>query len=66
MNCSNLISWRDGKSPQGQADSEGSESVLCENNPVSDLSTVLPEVYMAPEEQGEIRKNKSVRRQTTI
>nr|XP_010990675.2 consortin isoform X1 [Camelus dromedarius] len=43
----------DGKSPQGQTDSEGSESVLCENNKVSDLDTVLPEVYMAPEEQGD-------------
>lgn len=43
----------DGKSPQRQTDSQGSENVLCENNQVSDLSTVLPEVYMAPEEQGD-------------
>ncbi|XP_026978192.1 consortin isoform X1 [Sagmatias obliquidens] len=52
----------DGKSPQGQTDSEGSESVLCENNQVSDLSTVLPEVYMAPEEQGD--KHEQVSKET--
>lgn len=56
------LTERDGKSPQGQADSEGSESVLCENNPVSDLSTVLPEVYMAPEEQGD--KEEQVSKET--
>ncbi|XP_061016189.1 consortin [Dama dama] len=56
------LTQRDGKSPQGQADSEGSESVLCENNPVSDLSTVLPEVYMAPEEQGD--KEEQVSKET--
>ncbi|XP_049723999.1 consortin isoform X1 [Elephas maximus indicus] len=44
---------RDGKSPRGQTDSDGSESELCENNKISDLSTVLPEVYMAPEEKGD-------------
>ncbi|VTJ60278.1 Hypothetical predicted protein [Marmota monax] len=43
----------DGKLPQGQTDSEGSENVLCENNKISDLSTLLPEVYMAPEEKGD-------------
>ncbi|XP_008068543.1 consortin isoform X2 [Carlito syrichta] len=43
----------DGKSPQGQADSENSENVLCENNKTSDLSTQLPELYMAPEEKGD-------------
>lgn len=42
----------DGKSPQGQADSECSEGVLCGNNELSELSTLLPEVYMAPEEKG--------------
>ncbi|XP_054940176.1 consortin isoform X3 [Physeter macrocephalus] len=52
----------DGKSPQGQTDSEGSESVLCENNRVSNLSTVLPEVYMAPEEQGD--KHEHVSKET--
>ncbi|XP_057582098.1 consortin [Hippopotamus amphibius kiboko] len=52
----------DGKSPQGQTDSEGPESVLCENNQVSDLSTVLPEVYMAPEEQGD--KDEHVSKET--
>ncbi|XP_013375898.1 PREDICTED: consortin [Chinchilla lanigera] len=44
----------DGKSPQGQSDSEtGSENVFCENNETSDLSTLRPEVYMAPEEKGD-------------
>uniref|UniRef100_A0A8C9AK88 Consortin, connexin sorting protein n=1 Tax=Prolemur simus TaxID=1328070 RepID=A0A8C9AK88_PROSS len=43
----------DGKSPQGQADSEASENARCENNKISDLSTRLPEVYMAPEEKGD-------------
>ncbi|MBZ3886364.1 Consortin [Sciurus carolinensis] len=43
----------DGKLPQGQTDSEGSENVLCEKNEISDLSTLLPEVYMAPEEKGD-------------
>ncbi|XP_058389546.1 consortin [Diceros bicornis minor] len=52
----------DGKSPQEQTDSEGSESVLCENNKVSDLSTVLPEVYMAPEEKGD--KDDQVNKET--
>ncbi|KAM9252741.1 LOW QUALITY PROTEIN: consortin-like [Dugong dugon] len=42
-----------GKSPRGQTDSDGSESELCENNKLSDFSTVLPEVYMAPEEKGD-------------
>ncbi|KAM6220038.1 consortin [Rhynchocyon petersi] len=40
----------DGKS---QTDSDGSESELSENKKISDLSAVLPEVYMAPEEKGE-------------
>ncbi|XP_017387570.1 consortin isoform X1 [Cebus imitator] len=43
----------DGKSPQGQADSEGSENVHCGNHKISDLGTPLPEVYMAPEEKGD-------------
>ncbi|XP_021121163.1 consortin isoform X2 [Heterocephalus glaber] len=44
----------DGKSPQGQTDSEtGSEDVLFENNKISDLSALHPEVYMAPEEKGD-------------
>ncbi|EHB06604.1 hypothetical protein GW7_10614 [Heterocephalus glaber] len=44
----------DGKSPQGQTDSEtGSEDVLFENNKISDLSALRPEVYMAPEEKGD-------------
>ncbi|XP_012666200.1 consortin isoform X2 [Otolemur garnettii] len=43
----------DGKSLRGQADSEASENVLCENNKISDLSTPRPEVYMAPEEKGD-------------
>ncbi|XP_053462934.1 consortin isoform X2 [Nycticebus coucang] len=43
----------DGKSLRGQADSEAAENVLCENNKISDLSTRLPEVYMAPEEKGD-------------
>ncbi|XP_006897802.1 PREDICTED: consortin [Elephantulus edwardii] len=40
----------DGKS---QTDSDGSESELCEKNKRPDLSTALPEVYMAPEGTGE-------------
>ncbi|XP_007953906.1 consortin [Orycteropus afer afer] len=43
----------DGKSPWSQTDSDGSESALCENNKISDLSTALPEVYMAPEEKAD-------------
>ncbi|XP_078213305.1 consortin isoform X6 [Callithrix jacchus] len=43
----------DGKSPRGQADSEGSENVHCGNNKISDLGTPPPEVYMAPEEKGD-------------
>ncbi|XP_005005662.3 consortin [Cavia porcellus] len=44
----------DGKSPQNQTDSEtGSENVFCENNKISGLSTLHPEVYMAPEEKGD-------------
>ncbi|XP_008579045.1 PREDICTED: consortin, partial [Galeopterus variegatus] len=43
----------DGKSPQGQTDSQGSDDVLCEKNNVSDLRTPFPEVYMAPEEKGD-------------
>ncbi|KAM6166558.1 consortin [Erethizon dorsatum] len=44
----------DGKSPQRQTDSEtGSENVFCENNKISDLSTLHLEVYMAPEEKGD-------------
>ncbi|ELW49537.1 Consortin [Tupaia chinensis] len=42
-----------GKSPKGQTDSESTENVLCENNQISDLSTVLPKVCMAPEEKGD-------------
>ncbi|KAM9212666.1 consortin [Dugong dugon] len=53
---------RDGKSPRGQTDSDGSESELCENNKISDLSTVLPEVYMAPEEKGD--KDEEVNKET--
>nr|XP_019586450.1 PREDICTED: consortin isoform X2 [Rhinolophus sinicus] len=54
------LTGTDGKSPQGQADPKGSANVLCENNKVSDLSTALPEVSMAPEEKGgkEERVNK--------
>lgn len=54
------LTGTDGKSPQGQTDPKGSASVLCENNKVSDLSTTLPEVSMAPEEKGgkEERVNK--------
>ncbi|XP_010640934.1 consortin isoform X1 [Fukomys damarensis] len=44
----------DGKLPPGQTDSEsGSENVLYENNKISDLSILHPEVYMAPEEKGD-------------
>ncbi|XP_007534661.2 consortin isoform X1 [Erinaceus europaeus] len=43
----------DGKLPPEQTDSEGSQTVFCENGKTSDLSTVLPEVYMAPEEKGD-------------
>ncbi|XP_006871331.1 PREDICTED: consortin-like [Chrysochloris asiatica] len=43
----------DGKSLRSQTDSDGSEHELCENNKIFDLSTVLPEVYMAPEEKGD-------------
>ncbi|PNI36621.1 CNST isoform 2 [Pan troglodytes] len=43
----------DGKSPQAQADSDGSENVLCGNNQISDLGILLPEVCMAPEEKGD-------------
>lgn len=46
------LTGTDGKSPQGQTDPKGSASVLGENNKVSDLSTALPEVSMAPEEKG--------------
>ncbi|KAM5204764.1 consortin isoform 1-T2 [Hipposideros larvatus] len=46
------LTGTDGKSPQGQTDSQGSESVLCENSKVSDLSAALAEVSMAPEEKG--------------
>ncbi|XP_037678567.1 consortin isoform X2 [Choloepus didactylus] len=47
------LTGRDGKSPQGYSDSDGSELALCENNKISDLSAVLPEVCMAPEEKGD-------------
>lgn len=43
----------DGKSPPEQTGSEGSQGVLCENGKISDLSTVLPEVCMAPEDKGD-------------
>ncbi|XP_023565952.1 consortin [Octodon degus] len=44
----------DGKSPQSQTDSEiGSQNVFCENNKISALSTLPPEVYMAPEDKGD-------------
>ncbi|KAM5238774.1 consortin [Ctenodactylus gundi] len=44
----------DGKAPQGHTDSEtGSEDVLCEDNKVSDLSTLLSQECMAPEEKGD-------------
>ncbi|XP_033055346.1 consortin isoform X2 [Trachypithecus francoisi] len=52
----------DGKSPQAQADSEGSENVLCGNNQIPDLGTLLPEVCMAPEEKGE--KDEQLNRET--
>lgn len=52
----------DGKSPPGPADSEGSQSVLCENKKVSDLSTVLSEASMAPEEKGS--KEEQVNKET--
>ncbi|XP_077024652.1 consortin isoform X2 [Tamandua tetradactyla] len=47
------LTGSDGKSPQGHTDSDGSESALGENNQVTDLSAVLPEGYMAPEEKGD-------------
>ncbi|XP_048213473.1 consortin isoform X2 [Perognathus longimembris pacificus] len=44
----------DGKSPQSQSDSEpGSEHTPCQNKKISDLSTQLPEVCMAPDERGD-------------
>ncbi|XP_066237767.1 consortin [Saccopteryx leptura] len=43
----------DGKPPPRQAGSLGSESVLCGNAGVSDLSAGLSEACMAPEEQGD-------------
>nr|XP_037842032.1 consortin isoform X5 [Chlorocebus sabaeus] len=52
----------DGKSPQALADSDGSENVLCGNNQISDLGTLLPEVCMAPEEKGE--KDEQLNRET--
>lgn len=52
----------DGKSPPGPTDSEGSQSVLCENKKVSDLSTVLSEASMAPEEKGS--KEEQVNKET--
>nr|XP_015286652.2 consortin isoform X3 [Macaca fascicularis] len=52
----------DGKSPQALADSHGSENVLCGNNQISDLGTLLPEVCMAPEEKGE--KDEQLNRET--
>ncbi|XP_070929444.1 consortin isoform X3 [Macaca nemestrina] len=52
----------DGKSPQALADSHGSENVLCGNNQISDLGTLLPEVCMAPEEKGE--KDEQLSRET--
>lgn len=44
---------RDGKSPQGQAAWEGSDSVPCGDASGSDLSAGPPEAYMAPEGPGE-------------
>ncbi|XP_023071908.2 consortin isoform X4 [Piliocolobus tephrosceles] len=52
----------DGKSPQAQADSDGSENVLCGNNQIPDLGILLPEVCMAPEEKGE--KEEQLSRET--
>lgn len=56
------VTGRDGKSPQGQTELEGSHSVLRANDEVAALSTGLPELYMAPEEKGD--KDDQVNKET--
>ncbi|XP_054432653.1 consortin [Pteronotus mesoamericanus] len=47
------LAGRDGKPPQGQASSQGSEGALCGDSEVTDLSTGPSAVFMAPEGKGE-------------
>ncbi|XP_073904908.1 consortin isoform X2 [Castor canadensis] len=43
----------DGNSPSQAGAHTGSEDALCQNSKTSDLSTLLPEPWMAPEEKGD-------------